>query len=77
MLFLETPIISAERWKPRPESTPRSALVTTIAVNMLRMTPTESRTANPRTEPLLRAKRMKAVIRVVMLPSRIALKPFS
>ncbi len=73
---METPIIAGERWNPRPEITPRSARVTTMAVNMLRMTPIESRTAKPLTEPLERAKRITAVIRVVTLPSRIARKPF-
>ncbi len=66
----------AERWKPRLETTPRSARVTTIAVNMLKTTPMIRRTAKPRTEPPERAKRMKAVMSVVTLPSRIARKPF-
>jgi hypothetical protein len=51
--------------------------VITIAVNIETTTPRASNTANPRTDPLESAKRMNAVIKVVMFPSRMALKPLS
>src|SRR5215216_1984795 len=73
MLALETPIMAGERWMPRSESNPRSARVITMAVNIESTTPMASRTAKPLTDPLESANRMNAVMRVVMLPSRIAL----
>ena len=69
--------MAGESWTPRAESSPSRARVTRTAVNTLRRTPITSKTAKPRTEPVASAKRIKAVMSVVMFPSRMARKPLS